>query len=688
MKKLIFSFVFIIAVFTGHASTLINGIYYELNNDTKTAIVVQSKNYSGNIDIPSTVSSDGITYTVTSIGHNAFYKCSSLTSVTIPNSVTSIGYSAFEGCSSLTSVTIPNSVTSIGHSAFEGCSSLTSVTIPNSVTSIGGDTFYQCSSLTSVTIPNSVISIGYSAFEGCSSLTSVTIPNSVTSIGSRTFFECSSLTSVIIPNSVTSIGIYAFVRCSKMTSITIGSNITSIGQYAFYDCNNLSKVNVSNLSAWCDIYFENEYSNPLFYTHSIYLDNELIKDLVIPEDVKEIRDYAFYHCDSLTSVSIPNTVTNIGSYAFDGCKADIFAMRINGYYSGIDWFATNHLYCFSYLTRGTTNGKYQYDVPTVKIFPNGIKLEKLLLRNYNDEILSYDILGVDDETSLSCFCTDNNIHRLYYVMHMKNNGDIKGCYLFKSPKLSLTTLNPKVVNNGEVIVAAETNMMDNTPEAGFEWRKTDAPDVVTSKKGEAVVFNGKMEGIIKNLDVSSYYKYRPYYNSVDGKVIYGNWIGFDPSDFSYFEPTVYTYDYVEVVDGTATFVGYALQGSDEIIEQGFEYWKEGTVNNNALYAPNNDITTVIASGQLMTAKVNGLFSEAIYNFRAFVKTSKGTTYGDVCNFTMPFVSGVEVVQSTNGSVIRNGIYNLSGVKIAESLQEARKLPKGIYIVNGKKMIVK
>ena len=134
----------------------------------------------------------------TSIGYRAFYQCTSLTSVTIPNSVTSIENSAFSMCINLTSVTIPNSVTSIGNYTFCGCSSLTSMTIPNSVTSIRHAVFYGCSSLTSVTIPNSVTSIGFSAFRSCSSLTSVTIPNSVTSIGSAVFDDCSSLISVTI----------------------------------------------------------------------------------------------------------------------------------------------------------------------------------------------------------------------------------------------------------------------------------------------------------------------------------------------------------------------------------------------------------------------------------------------------------------------------------------------------------
>ena len=221
----------------------IDGIYYSINDATKTASVTRG-NYSGNIVIPETIDYDGIHYMITTICEKAFYNCSGLTSVTIPNSVTSIGEGAFYNCSGLNSLTIPNSVTSIGRSVFGGCSRLTSVTIPNSVSYIGGGAFCDCTGLKSVTIPNSVTYIGEFAFSGCSGLTSMTIPNAVTTISNYAFHLCSRLTFISIPNSVTYIGEEAFYKCSSLTSISIPQKVEYVGDRAFKDCTGLTTVTI------------------------------------------------------------------------------------------------------------------------------------------------------------------------------------------------------------------------------------------------------------------------------------------------------------------------------------------------------------------------------------------------------------------------------------------------------------
>jgi hypothetical protein len=233
----------------------------------------------GAVTIPSTT--NGLT--ISTIGTNAFYDCTNVTSVMILNSVTTIASLAFFKCTSLTNIALPNSITSVGDSAFGGCTSLTGVNLPNSVTNIEDSAFYDCVSLASVTIGTNVAIIGDFAFYNCNNLTSVTIPNSVTSIGVALFEMCSSLTNIALPSSLTSIGEYTFEECTSLTSAKIPNNVTNISEWAFGFCHSLTSVS-------------------------------------LPNTLTSIGTYAFYSCDNLASVTIPDGVTNIQDYAFAACS--------------------------------------------------------------------------------------------------------------------------------------------------------------------------------------------------------------------------------------------------------------------------------------------------------------------------------------------------------------------------------
>ena len=291
---------------------------------------------------------------------------------------------------SVTEITVEDlaGATKIRNYAFYHCEKLTSVTIPDSVTSIGNSAFEYCMSLKNVIIPDSVTFIGDSAFKDCKGLTSVTIPNNVTSIEDGTFYNCSNLTNITIPNNVTSIGIQAFTNCYNLDSVTIGSGVTSIGRDAFSGCG-LTSVYITDIAKWCQINFEsintNGYSNPLAQVASLYLNGELVTDLLIPDDVTRIKAHAFHGCDSLTSVTITDSVTKIDGSAFCGCRsltsvtigcgitsigARAFTGDVKLEYIDLTSYGTDKAFptlyntnAFDYCSTDTANGTFEIRVP-------------------------------------------------------------------------------------------------------------------------------------------------------------------------------------------------------------------------------------------------------------------------------------------------------------------------------------
>ena len=225
----------------------LDGLEYTLDNKGHTATLKECTDKDmQTVTVPEFVNKDGEIYKVISIGESAFYGCSRLGSIELPDSLTSLGEYAFEWCSRLTQVIIPANVTSIGKHAFFGCSSLNSIELPDSLTSLGEYAFSSCICLNSIELPDSLTSIGEYAFYGCGSLSSIELPDSLTNIGKYAFHACISLSSIKLPDSLTSVGEGAFSGCNSLTQVIIPANVTSIGDFAFESCKNLKQVEILN----------------------------------------------------------------------------------------------------------------------------------------------------------------------------------------------------------------------------------------------------------------------------------------------------------------------------------------------------------------------------------------------------------------------------------------------------------
>ena len=314
--------------------------------------------------------------TINEIGDKAFSNCRSLSAIDIPDGVTKIGAEAFYGCKALSEVVIPDGVTELGYQAFYGCGNLTAITLPDNISKFGYQAFDGCNikeitvsaitgdiallnkrfganaitafkgkyaspdghalikegvlchvvpiDIDSYSIPWGITKIGDRAFEGCNKLTRVVLPNSLIEIGLDAFRECNSLKEVIIPSSVTMIESEAFAHCSALSRITLHDTISMIGDSAFESVQDIN-VYITDLEKYC----AGGIISHLPGRKHLYLNNEPLTHLVIPESVTEIGSYTFADCIDLESVTIPSGLTTLGEGAFKGCDS-LTALTITG----------------------------------------------------------------------------------------------------------------------------------------------------------------------------------------------------------------------------------------------------------------------------------------------------------------------------------------------------------------------
>ena len=493
------------SLFAPKAEAATYDIYtYVVSSDNKVTITDCKESASGAITIPSEI--DG--KPVTSIGNGAFWGCTGLTSITIPNSVTSIGGEAFRGCTGLTSITIPNSVTSIGDYAFYKCTGLTSITIPNSVTSIGDLAFEDCTGLTSInvasdnnyyssnngvlfnkkktalirypegksqtsyTIPNSVTRIGYGAFRGCTGLTSITIPNSVTSIASWAFDGCTGLTSINVASgnnyysdnngvlfNKKKTELIRYPEGKSQTSYTIPDSVTSIGNWAFDGCTGLTSITIPNsvtsigahafdgCTGLTSITIPNSVTS---IGYMAFYGCTGLTSITIPNSVTSIGNWAFFECTGLTSITIPNSVTSIGDGAFNSCTG-LTSITIPDSVTSIGDLAFNG--CTGLKDVYYTGSKDEWEAISIGA-GNGCLLNATIHYNWiDDSVLSLN----RSEMTVS-----NNVCPYLYASIRNNSGYEKSDLVWTSsnPNVAVVDRTSGVVNPvcvGDTVITVSTS---------------------------------------------------------------------------------------------------------------------------------------------------------------------------------------------------------------------------------------
>ena len=396
-----------------------------------------------------------------------------------------------------------------------------------------------------------------------------------------------------ITYSLTSIGERAFYACTSLTSVTIPNSVTSIGSGAFRDCSGLSSV-------------------------------------TIPSSVTSIGGLAFYNCSNLVNIymeaAIPpsivaNTFDNISSNAIVHVPFGSAVYKSTDYWKNMTIVGPEIKHSVEFAA---TSVSLQFEVEDTELQSCGIEGGEQQAGN----VLEY--IGLEP----------NSEYKDVPIVLTSKEGLTETINVsFKTTALELTTKESKAVSSSTALLFAETNMSDVETNCGFEWKRENAPESMAGTKVYCPVASGQMAGRLKNLKDDVYYKYRAFYQSTAGNMYYGDWQYIFTGDVTVeFDPVLYTYTASAITETSAIISGYALAGSEDFTEQGFEYWAESRANNGANAparkpAALGEHVFVKASGINMRVSLTDLDAGTIYKYRAYAKVGDQTYYGSEQSFT-------------------------------------------------------
>lgn len=613
------------------------------------------------------------------ISTGLFDGCSGLISVELPLGIQKISGYAFRNCVSLINVHIPNTVVSIANEVFRGCVGLKELKIPDSVTSISNDAFRGCTGITELRIPESVISLGDGALSDCSGIERLIVLSKKVSLSS---FNGSggiiyAYKDNIYTNSykhekrVITNPYYAFYGVvSDFTSVSfcVDDIREDTSKPLIVSCNG-SVINPDENGVYTvdNLFFGKEYEITITvpdvqptttYSHFIKTKEPILKQDSGLKN-KETTIYIDMFCHTFTDEHVPVKLGVVCEDGRDISTTDIVFFGNEDYpfyraYFVIGGFVPGTSYVFRpYAVYSNTDGAYIFGesfnrktadvkcsvgntITTPTTFTcDGIHEEGNA--KYQESYFVVNGKRFDgDKLILTGLDPETAYHGTYTITVEEGDKSASVDFKFKTGKIEMHIPETIPMTASGTKVTAVTNISEMETNVGFQWRKYDAPESLKSNEGSAVLFDNKIQGVIKKLQSTSYYNVRAYYKSTAGNYYFSEWTTFDPTDFSYIEPVLHIYPEMQIAETSANIKYCIIEGSDEIINKGVQYWPidddEALIDNQRAKAVNS-VNTVYITEQTMYVTLDNLQPGTKYGFRSFVTTHEGTIYGNEYSFT-------------------------------------------------------
>lgn len=573
--------------------------YYHIVSGVRDDVDYRST-YSGDVVVPKTVSYNGVDYTVTSIKYYTFSRCN-LNRVILPSSIRSIGEAAFNRA-------IVDELIVLSSSAY-----------------FDNDAF-DYASIKKIYAEADVLK-GIEHNSTKISLFDISSTSKFKSLSFKIDDICDivNVNSVRIDSTVISKvdGIYTLENLlfGKTYQITIDADV----------CGEPFDIDFSLRTATPKVYMKDTWrSTQTSLNVAMIFDKD---ETLSPKNAgicfSGVRYDAEYGIGLTFNDLKPDTEYEVYAYAiYDDIeiKSDVELRKTDGIYPNIT---------LNVATPTTLKVKGSYKKGDATVLGSG----------FTQTNTSIDFIESDDMTMINL--QPNTQYTFYYAVNTEEGGFYRTSKTVKTSAVELVTEQAQPTSTTSVRLMATTNLDDAETNVGFQWRRYDAPDEMPSTEVACPVVDGMIVGSLRNVNPDVYYKYRPYYRSSSGSEYFGDWVVFFTGDATvYFEPEVRTYEPESITADGAVLTGYALEGTDEIEKQGFEYWP---VAGDAMLrgAAPGQVQTVLASGIKMQAELTGLAAGTTYAYRAFATTGEGTTYGTEMQFTTEAASGVAEVAASD-----------------------------------------